>query len=228
VGTSSRANDGERDEAIEDQAGGGLHATSDSGQPNEGSAPRRGVLRGRGTHPEADDGAVPGGLGEVTDWAVKPAIEGARHSAVHLEMRDAYTVDTEHLKTWRDGVPYDPERGAWWHDMRGPVRRRLRCSLGAGDATCGLPSMTYASSNVQTLRVELGQRLRDVRTEAGLSARALAALMGRHPSKVSRIENGAVTPGVAPDPCPQAAVPNPPSGFPATGSPRVVGDDPSM
>jgi transcriptional regulator with XRE-family HTH domain len=57
--------------------------------------------------------------------------------------------------------------------------------------------MTYASSNAQALRAELGQRLREVRTEAGLSARALAALMGRHPSKVSRIENGAATPSMA-------------------------------
>jgi hypothetical protein len=36
--------------------------------------------------------------------------------------------------------------------------------------------MTYASFNAQTLRAELGQRLREVRTEAGLSARALAAV----------------------------------------------------
>jgi transcriptional regulator with XRE-family HTH domain len=57
--------------------------------------------------------------------------------------------------------------------------------------------MTYASSNVQALRQELGARLREVRIESGLSARALAGRMGRHPSKVSRIENGAATPSVA-------------------------------
>ena len=68
----------------------------------------------------------------MTDWAVKPAIEGARHSAVHLEMRDAYAVDTEDLLAWRDGVPYDPEPDAWWYDMirravdRGVAVRRAR------------------------------------------------------------------------------------------------------
>jgi transcriptional regulator with XRE-family HTH domain len=56
--------------------------------------------------------------------------------------------------------------------------------------------MTYASSNAQALRQELGARLREVRVEAGLSARALADQMSRHPSKVSRIVYGAATPSV--------------------------------
>lgn len=56
--------------------------------------------------------------------------------------------------------------------------------------------MTYSSSNAQVLKQELGARLREVRVEAGLSARALADRMGRHPSKISRIENGGATPSV--------------------------------
>jgi transcriptional regulator with XRE-family HTH domain len=54
-----------------------------------------------------------------------------------------------------------------------------------------------SSSNVQALRQALGARLREVRLEAGLSARELAQRMGRHPSKVSRIEGGTATPSPA-------------------------------
>ncbi|NJC81543.1 helix-turn-helix domain-containing protein [Planosporangium mesophilum] len=53
------------------------------------------------------------------------------------------------------------------------------------------------SSNVQQARQALGQRLRDIRVEAGLSARTLGRLMGRHPSKVSRIEHGVTPPSAA-------------------------------
>lgn len=53
------------------------------------------------------------------------------------------------------------------------------------------------SSTAQQLREDLGRRLRDVRLSAGIKGRALAEMMGRHPSKISRIENGAATPSPA-------------------------------
>jgi transcriptional regulator with XRE-family HTH domain len=52
-------------------------------------------------------------------------------------------------------------------------------------------------SSVQQAREALGQRLREVRVEAGLTARELGRLMGCHPSKISRIEHGTVAPSAA-------------------------------
>jgi transcriptional regulator with XRE-family HTH domain len=43
----------------------------------------------------------------------------------------------------------------------------------------------------------LGVRLREIRIEAGLSGRDLSRKMGRHPSKISRIEHGRATPTAA-------------------------------
>jgi transcriptional regulator with XRE-family HTH domain len=56
---------------------------------------------------------------------------------------------------------------------------------------------TSPSSSVQQAREALGQRLREVRAEAGLSARDLGRLMERHPSKISRIEHGKAMPSAA-------------------------------
>jgi transcriptional regulator with XRE-family HTH domain len=50
---------------------------------------------------------------------------------------------------------------------------------------------------VQQARQTLGQRLREIRTDSGLSARDLGRLMERHPSKISRIEHGTVAPSAA-------------------------------
>jgi transcriptional regulator with XRE-family HTH domain len=50
---------------------------------------------------------------------------------------------------------------------------------------------------VQQARQALGQRLREMRIEAGLSARDLGRLMERHPSKISRIEHGTASPSAA-------------------------------
>lgn len=47
-----------------------------------------------------------------------------------------------------------------------------------------------SSSSAQQAREALGLRLREIRVEAGLTASALAAFMGRHHAKVSRIEHG--------------------------------------
>jgi transcriptional regulator with XRE-family HTH domain len=50
---------------------------------------------------------------------------------------------------------------------------------------------------VQQAREALGLRLREIRTEAGRTARELGRDMERHPSKISRIEHGHATPSVA-------------------------------
>ncbi|MFE3192364.1 helix-turn-helix domain-containing protein [Nocardia sp. NPDC059240] len=49
-------------------------------------------------------------------------------------------------------------------------------------------------SNVHKAREALGQQLRDLRRDAGLSGRQLADLAAWHPSKVSKIEYGKQTP----------------------------------
>ncbi|MCW2643295.1 MAG: putative transcriptional regulator [Dactylosporangium sp.] len=49
----------------------------------------------------------------------------------------------------------------------------------------------------QQARQALGRRLREIRVEARLSARDLGQLMGRHPSKISRIEHGTAAPSAA-------------------------------
>lgn len=54
--------------------------------------------------------------------------------------------------------------------------------------------MASPSSSAQEARQALGRRLRELRIDAGLTARDLARLMGRHSSKVSRVENGRVAP----------------------------------
>lgn len=54
-----------------------------------------------------------------------------------------------------------------------------------------------SSSSVQQAREALGQRLREIRKDSGLTARALAALAGWHESKCSRIEHGRTAPSDA-------------------------------
>ncbi|MEU1507564.1 helix-turn-helix transcriptional regulator [Kitasatospora sp. NPDC005748] len=51
-----------------------------------------------------------------------------------------------------------------------------------------------ASSSIQQAKHALGQRLRDIRRDSGLSARALAIAAGWHESKCSKIQSGRVTP----------------------------------
>ncbi|MFE7799651.1 helix-turn-helix domain-containing protein [Nocardia sp. NPDC057440] len=53
---------------------------------------------------------------------------------------------------------------------------------------------TNPSSSAQEARRALGGRLRDMRKDAGLSGRELAAVTGQHPTRVSKIENGAQAP----------------------------------
>jgi transcriptional regulator with XRE-family HTH domain len=50
------------------------------------------------------------------------------------------------------------------------------------------------SSSVQQARQDIADRLREIRLDAGLTARAIAAAAGWHESKCSRIENGRTQP----------------------------------
>ncbi|GIF96781.1 helix-turn-helix domain-containing protein [Catellatospora citrea] len=56
-------------------------------------------------------------------------------------------------------------------------------------------SANQSSSAQEALRA-LGQRLREIRIEAGLTGRALASLVGWHESKVSKVEYGRQPPSV--------------------------------
>ena len=53
------------------------------------------------------------------------------------------------------------------------------------------------STDFQQARITLGARLRELRTEAGLTGRQLASALGWLPSKVSKLENGKQTPSLA-------------------------------
>ncbi|MFF5496321.1 DUF6879 family protein [Streptomyces aquilus] len=69
-----------------------------------------------------------------------PVLEGlaqARHSAIHLEMRDAYQPDDPEFIAWQNGKRLDPaaDRSTWWRPFldvvtevtaRGVVMRRAR------------------------------------------------------------------------------------------------------
>jgi transcriptional regulator with XRE-family HTH domain len=57
--------------------------------------------------------------------------------------------------------------------------------------------MTSQYSAVQQARRDLGQRLREIRKDSGLTARALAVRAGWHESKCSRIEHGRTPPSDA-------------------------------
>ena len=53
------------------------------------------------------------------------------------------------------------------------------------------------SSSVQRARQQLAERLRDIRLDAGLTARALSAAAGWHEAKTSRIESAKQAPSEA-------------------------------
>src|SRR3954447_21922033 len=57
-----------------------------------------------------------------------------------------------------------------------------------------MPATTHSA--VQQARAALGQRLREIRQEAGLSGVALADLAGWHQTKVSKIEHAKTAPSV--------------------------------
>src|SRR5687768_13022410 len=62
------------------------------------------------------------------------------------------------------------------------------------DGTTLPPKRTTNITSVHEARDALGKRLRELRTAAGLSGRALAESLSWPPSKVSKLENGKQTP----------------------------------
>ncbi|RBQ18633.1 XRE family transcriptional regulator [Spongiactinospora rosea] len=62
------------------------------------------------------------------------------------------------------------------------------------DGTTLPPKRTTSITSVHEARDALGKRLRELRTAAGLSGRALAESLSWPPSKVSKLENGKQTP----------------------------------
>ena len=53
---------------------------------------------------------------------------------------------------------------------------------------------TSPSSSAKQAQEALGARLREIRNDAGLSGRALAAATGQHFTRVSKLEHGVQTP----------------------------------
>ncbi|GAA3199447.1 hypothetical protein GCM10010486_81590 [Nonomuraea roseoviolacea subsp. carminata] len=52
-------------------------------------------------------------------------LASAQHSAVHLEMRDAYVPDDPSFIAWQGGPPYDrTQREREWHQLIGEARTR--------------------------------------------------------------------------------------------------------
>lgn len=55
-------------------------------------------------------------------------LDSAEHSAVHLELRDAYAVDEENesFAAWKDGYRHDPaDRASWWRPWLDLVTRTV-------------------------------------------------------------------------------------------------------
>lgn len=53
----------------------------------------------------------------VTEPGFESLFRSARHSAYHLEMRDAYGLDDDY-REWGSGNPFDPaERWPWWIEL---------------------------------------------------------------------------------------------------------------
>ncbi|MEU7158474.1 DUF6879 family protein [Streptomyces chrestomyceticus] len=92
-------------------------------------------------------------------------LEAARHSAVHLEMRDAYGIDSEDgpFRAWREGtwtVAADRETRRAWFDLvrravgRGVVMRRARI---VSEPVTAYIRFEYAGTG---LNVEAGEEVR--------------------------------------------------------------------
>lgn len=72
---------------------------------------------------------------------------------------------------------------------------RATTAWGEGFAHARLNGMS-SSSDFDAARIALGNRLRALRRQQGITARALAADCGWHESKISRVENGKALPSV--------------------------------
>jgi transcriptional regulator with XRE-family HTH domain len=73
------------------------------------------------------------------------------------------------------------------------VRRRTQSTTRSERSVSPPPP---SSSSAQRVREDLGRRLRELRVAAGLTATELGRRLGRHTSKVSRIEHGTSTPSI--------------------------------
>ena len=62
----------------------------------------------------------------------------------------------------------------------------------SGSASLATPASS--ASSAKEAKKALGARMREVRRDAGLTARALAVATGQHFTRVSKIENGAQAP----------------------------------
>ncbi|MEU1508744.1 DUF6879 family protein [Kitasatospora sp. NPDC005748] len=92
------------------------------------------------------------------DLTFDALLDGVRHSAVHLEMRDSYNVggEREKITAWKAGHRLDPaDRASWWRPWldrmaettaRGVVVRRARIvSEPVSDYTRWLHSGTFTN-----------------------------------------------------------------------------------
>lgn len=68
----------------------------------------------------------------MTEWLIEDLLNGAQHSAVHLEMKDSYMLDADDFVAWQRNA-FDPvEHLGWWLGLvratvaRGVIMRRAR------------------------------------------------------------------------------------------------------
>src|SRR5690242_1677976 len=112
----------------------------------------------------------------------------ARQRPVELRRRDGRVHPP--VRRWRGpGLRADPRARPG-----DPVRGRVRGRLAGRDPARRIHAVLTVTTPVQQAREALGARLREIRKDADLTARALAAAMGSHFTKVSKIENGARSP----------------------------------
>jgi hypothetical protein len=54
-----------------------------------------------------------------TNLAFADLLANARHSAVHLELRDSYEIEAEaaEFDNWLSGWRPEPDRATWWNEF---------------------------------------------------------------------------------------------------------------
>jgi len=129
-----------------------------------------------------------------------PALPDSRVRRPGENPEAIYVLDDPDWLDWKAGRRFDPaERWASWSDLirattaRGVGVRRLRIVSEPITATSRAIVPGWArsdpTSSAWQARQALGARLGEIRKDASLTGRALAALCGWHESKVSRIEH---------------------------------------
>jgi Helix-turn-helix domain len=108
-------------------------------------------------------------------------LPAAERRALHLETRDVY-AGSPRFAAWQRGEPQDrSDADGQWSEMLMPLVRR------GGD---------IRRARIVSARVEFAARLRELREDAGLSGRDLAARAGWHHSKVSKLEHATRPPSL--------------------------------